>query len=1085
VASTRERFLELFRSRMKPGSAEGELDRFIDKLSLGEVRECLSAYFDEDKYVRERRRSAAVFFRLASHAAGSDIHYALHVGAMVRLPRSPWQLHYAELSAAERDALQKVVKRQKRRLPRHQQAFVDKFISYMTDRKVTQQKIQKFTEDLSGEDLRGCLYAYIELSAGFEKGNGDDSLLIFYGLSSVALQKGGFYFAAEYEVLIGTHPVWRLRFTSLKEPFPARLRQEIEDAKVLRAEVTAGGKTYKNVPIGKASVDVAPPAQVHDEDAPRTPFSKLQLEFIRLYRRYVDSKADEKASRKAMDAFQAFLRKHKKFDDIRRCVDAYLEDSVAHYGERQSHESLRMFFGVVWDALTKAPAYYAFKVSLWIHTPGNIWHKRYEALHALDQSQYRERLAAHIDAELKRKARLIDDAKAAYYDKHRRDPDLKALREFAVVSAPDQTSQLSSALAALEVATNAESPESFASSFDAVSAVLRAQKELLTLVVLLVQCRARSSLGTRYRHLVYLYGVGLLFALCLVKYPERYHRKGFNEEENEWLLGGEGKDNPYYADFVSRLRYLMWKGAAAKSIEAMAKGEGALQVCADVLRLRLTPPIEAAALRGAVEVAWSRKHAEVRAIRIPIQSPRIGAQEVSVGETLSRRFFVLWWDERNSTVYLETEGLDGVVFHADIGRLTEIYENHSFYDLVARNTEHLLVLIPAFFQVLSYIPSLWWGGFAELVGDIIFDYAFEYSIKALGVDPNSATLAMLGGPLLARGMRPKGIPKVKTHPKVPDAPGVPQGVRPPAGQTAAIDAPLVDAPGRPGVHAGTTSPHGKGGGDARLTGTKDSVLANPTGVDTPKGDTPARGDVPPAPGQTSKKPRDPHQQDPALASRQGIDMRGATRPDAQIGVGLHDEGAVVGRMPGDWSVDGKLQINQNGFQLHGPNRGQALVDGRIYERGFNEQVAEQMAERLSHRPVEVDAPREKGWKSPSSTRTSRLKLQMRKLFDRFKRTPDASMDIVEKVGGKKAVTEAHLFEATIDPNFASSLGRKQQQVTATAWIARNNPRQGYSADTKVRYHIVAPFEPGRGTRDALNRLMNETPNLEIFWYVVR
>jgi hypothetical protein len=225
------------------------------------------------------------------------------------------------------------------------------------------------------------------------------------------------------------------------------------------------------------------------------------------------------------------------------------------------------------------------------------------------------------------------------------------------------------------------------------------------------------------------------------------------------------------------------------------------------------------------------------------------------------------------------------------------------------------------------------------------------------------------------------------------------------------------------------------------------------------------------------------------ASREGIDMRGVTRPDARIGVGMHQEAAVTGRIPGDWTPNDRLLVNEKGFALSGPNRAQAPLNGNVYEGLFNEQVAEKMAQRLSSKPIRVDEPHQtKGWRTPSSSVTSRLKLQARKVFERFKRTPDASMDIVEKVGGKNVVTEAHLFEATTNPNFWTTVGedsRKQQQVAATAWIARNNPRQGYSPDTKVVYHIVAPAGPADKSAAFLNKLMKDTPNLEIFWYVVR
>jgi hypothetical protein len=48
------------------------------------------------------------------------------------------------------------------------------------------------------------------------------------------------------------------------------------------------------------------------------------------------------------------------------------------------------------------------------------------------------------------------------------------------------------------------------------------------------------------------------------------------------------------------------------------------------------------------------------------------------------------------------------------------------------------------FQVIGYLPDLVSGGLTGLAKSIIFNYAFEKSTEALGIDPNAAQVLVLG-----------------------------------------------------------------------------------------------------------------------------------------------------------------------------------------------------------------------------------------------------------------------------------------------------------------------------------------------------
>jgi hypothetical protein len=188
---------------------------------------------------------------------------------------------------------------------------------------------------------------------------------------------------------------------------------------------------------------------------------------------------------------------------------------------------------------------------------------------------------------------------------------------------------------------------------------------------------------------------------------------------------------------------------------------------------------------------------------------------------------------------------------------------------------------------------------------------------------------------------------------------------------------------------------------------------------------------------------------------------------------------------GTWRREGKLNINEGGFRL------QSKYPGRTpqqLEEAVNKQIGPDFAERVSDKPVRVDAPGNVGYKSPSTSKTNRLKLQKTFRGDVIERTPDLSMEVVENVkGGGNTTVEAHFFEATKNADFKAEVGfggHKQRQATGTIFIPTEIARKGYSADTRLYYHFFCDKPPTPTTIEFLNKVIDRTPNLEVNWIVI-
>jgi hypothetical protein len=969
MADVQQQFLDLLRDYMKSPAPDQKLFKFIDspQLKFEDVRACASSYFNLDKdaqYTHERTKWSGVFLKLASALLEKgDVYFALRLDVMVGTTGLTWEIHYKALSPKDRSTLQARITRKKLSLSSAERQFMNMFDLYMK-KQTTQQEIQKFTDKLNRDGRRGCLSTYVEVSQRYADRNKYNSLLIFYGLSTYAIRANDAYFAHIYEGKVAERDSpWGERYQALSqnEDWRKDIERDIAEKKTISTDVKIKVKEKEKdkktgevketekeklvkVPTGHYKFAPVAPEKTYREDREKTEApTEAPEEFRRLYQRYVV--LGERAAEKDL---HNFLRV-RQFKDLQACITAYLSDDT-YRATDSNPRSLIMFFAVLSTALAKEKdsAYYALKVRLLINTPNTIWNKKFMAM---DKTLYRHPLEVQIEQEIQKKARLIDEVKAAYFAQRQTDPDRQALATFEPKAGQEQENLVSSALSDCEVGIGAGSLESFETGFDSLAKVLTEQHDSLVLLAMIRRCRDRPGLDKKFRDLFYLYGVGLLFGNVLRQRPVIY-QKGFNDEELTWLIAGSDTGNRYFSDFALQLSYAMWKRAGHPTLTALCKGEALLHIYAEKFRLFLTPTLEAAALLGEVERLWEKNEKEVAALRIPIMSRRDGKQELRVAQMIGN-FFILWWDFRRGIVYLHVKGFDKVVFETRQERLAEIYDDDAIYGAIFRNTQHILEFMPIFWQVIMYIPDLVSGGLMGLAKSIVFNYAFEASTEALGIDPTQAQAFLFGVGLLAHGLMPhEGGPKGEAGIAAAEK-DIARDARAVASHNQMVDA-RVTAP----VGADAALPHGEphialdthttgstaGIGDYHAQTGPRGLGADPPGPPGPPGGGHDVGGLKPDSGPRGIGGEPPG---PPLESRTGFDPRGPERPG-----GEHEIGGWSERPDKDveGGSTGHSMESRSGFDPRGPEgpEGGRIVGG--YPQGQRRRIEAPKRERASGTP---------------------------------------------------------------------------------------------------------------------------------------
>lgn len=747
LSKTQEAFTVGFGAYMTNG-VKDKLFAFVDRLGAADLNDCASVYFTLDAFPLTfmQERSRALFAHLTEKIASKSIDAGLVVGVLTNTSGQTWCTHYRELGKGEKSSIDRAVNKQKAKLPKPQRAFVEACMSYMKTKTKFDKVVAALPKSMKPADLQACVRLYLEVSQAFEEQASIQSLDVFYLVSDLALTTGRSTFALEYE------------------------KRKDDAASLLHARFEAMGQAGKqgrdrqdalNKKIKKVIEADAPPPGSRPGETKLPPLNKEQADFVTLYRTYVDG-----GSKKQLVAFQNSLTKPNG-NTLAGFVAVYLDDSVRRYGEPASKRSLEVFFGTLSIAIAKSSSFYAIKVKSYIDAKDSLWARRVEALNVL---QYGNQLRAQIDEKIKKK-RLIDDLKVAFWLKNNRDPTLAELRSFNPNVPGEAFKAIDSALGDIDVAVGARAFDSLDKAYSSVAAAIEAETEPKARWMLVKHILERNHPSLRFRHLAYLQGVGLIYMAC-VKAHNILYANGFDQEETELFFAiDEGKTDRYFADFAAQIEgTLRRRGARARkerdpahpdwepqgknddAYTLLAKAEAALMLSGDVMDLPLTPPLAAAALRGCVEKAWDTQKAKVDAIRIRFDAGFAGKADLGIAQTIGN-IYILWWD--GSTAYVHVNGYEKVVFEANLTRLIKLYADYSFYGKLKENTEALGEVIPFMFEVIGYIPDLVSGGLTGLLKSVLFNLAFDQSVKALGIDPTNAQLLMLGMALLHEGLQPK------------------------------------------------------------------------------------------------------------------------------------------------------------------------------------------------------------------------------------------------------------------------------------------------------------------------------------------
>jgi len=726
MASTQAQrdFVALYQAFMADEKARAKLDAFLDKARASDLVDCINAYFDASRnYAIGNAQSAAVFVSLVKAALRkSDEYIALRAEVLVARKDSEWYRHYQALDARQRDAVQAAIKSGKGKLSPSQRSYLKQFGDFMKGS--GRRTFPDYIMALKASPLRDCMFAYIEASQAYAD-DSRDSLTIFWGTLSRALGICDGHFAAQVKANIQVAgSVWQRRYQALE----IYQRQEIDRQVADKARGMAAEATTK--------------ARDEDAEAGR-PRTATQKEFLRLLAAAVEP-ADTHARR--LHALTDWLTALKSFRELHECLEAYVDAPGKLSNNKEV--SVQIFYGTLALAIAKGPSYFALKYQELIQAKGSVWQQR----HAAMQPYQLQDLDTGIKKAVAR-VRLLDLWRIAYYREHRRDPDNKKLQVYAPALAADLRQALDSILSDADVAWGAPSHERMGTALEQLGDQFKAQTDAMVLVAMLQRIRAYPRLDQLLRDELYWCGLLHLNVWMMVKHSFEYKR-GFDEEETRLLLHDIGLRNRYASDFALRLQYATDKRSNRLEIADLCKSHLILLMLARQWRMDVVPMIEAKGIRDELDAWRQRQQAKPENIEIPVASAYDSNARVRVGETLGN-LFVVWWHQKEGRAFLEMKDLERVLFEVDsFRRLGRIRDDDKTYGEIYRNTAHLLVAIPVFFEIMMYLPDLVSGGFTGLVKSVVINYAAEAITDKVGGGMATNVVVSTGLSMLA-GHGPK------------------------------------------------------------------------------------------------------------------------------------------------------------------------------------------------------------------------------------------------------------------------------------------------------------------------------------------
>lgn len=245
------------------------------------------------------------------------------------------------------------------------------------------------------------------------------------------------------------------------------------------------------------------------------------------------------------------------------------------------------------------------------------------------------------------------------------------------------------------------------------------------------------------------------YALNVGRYAQNVAAKGFTAEETRFILNPLSKSiyrssyrtliDRYFrtaSTFDSQCDLFLHLHLHGRRMGASLATEEELLKIVDSLTAKSPEEIKALGFDLSGKTKTVRWHAERRY--------RIGQQ---VGTLLGIVFFE---GETPHDVFVEFSNAPGVVYKVWIDRFVG-FANNAAFDLVYEYNKHLVELIPAFFELLLYIPGIVEAGFIGLVRALIDEAvsrAAEEVLEEFGFDGSKAGLWVGGLSLLTHRYRP-------------------------------------------------------------------------------------------------------------------------------------------------------------------------------------------------------------------------------------------------------------------------------------------------------------------------------------------
>jgi hypothetical protein len=608
-----------------------------------------------------------------------------------------------------------------------QQAFLRKLEARMAG--APEKDIADFVQKLTRNppDLWACLMAFMTVSAKY--GIEHKSMYVYWGVASLSLERCEPYDALEFEYRSRPDAAseWSKRFAALPENWH---REAV--AAIAKQRKRASPIDFKRLDRFKEIEEDTAAAEKARPPAGGKPASNETKRFLDAFRAYMAAKT--KAARVDLDKVIECLNGQA----LEACLYAYI-DASARYPPDDTF-SLYAFFGLSSRAMHWSGGYFGLKFQAWVKSdPRSDWAKRFAALNG------EQRKALEADFVYANKhTRILDELRFAYYQAKGRDPDDRALRDFDVPVDAGLRNEVSGALAEYDRDCAANDVRGFASSWDRFDKLLE-QKNRLTLTMVVKWCRDWLGSERVMRDELYWNAVGALFVRLLLDRPEEY-KNGLNKEEEAYFVSGPSVRRPYLDDYSYRLRYL-WTTRNHERFRQLCKVHAALIIYANKRQMRLATMAETARVYSKLRALDEHGPTSGVLLSVPV-TERPGLLQdkhamVGLGETFGDITIV--WFEGLDTAYVECRSLDKVLFvmheTAYSHRLGDL-TTARFYDELARGTEDLLVLIPAFFQVLAYLPDLVSGGLTAFVKTIAIQYAIGTGTEAvLGEGPAADVVA--------------------------------------------------------------------------------------------------------------------------------------------------------------------------------------------------------------------------------------------------------------------------------------------------------------------------------------------------------